>query len=77
MHHADRPDGSVAVAPPSADERSGLTVLLVEPPQLNLVGFMLGLLLQPAGPENRGERSPNGGVCLMFQFSTDASWESH
>lgn len=34
-----------------------LTVLLVEPPQLDLVGFVLGLLLQPAGPGTRGEES--------------------
>lgn len=32
-----------------------LTILLVEPPQLDLVGFMLGLLLQPAGSGNRGK----------------------
>lgn len=31
-----------------------LTVLLVESPQLDLVGFMLGFLLQPAGPRRRG-----------------------
>lgn len=35
---------------------SALTVLLVQPPQLDLVGFVLGLLLQPAGPANRRER---------------------
>lgn len=34
---------------------SVLTVLLIQPPQLDLVGFVLGLLLQPAGPENRRE----------------------
>lgn len=33
-----------------------LTILLVEPPQLDLVSFVLGLLLQPAGPGNRGEK---------------------
>lgn len=32
-----------------------LTILLVEPPQFDLVGFMLGLLLQPAGSGNRGK----------------------
>ncbi len=32
-----------------------LTILLVEPPQLDLVSFVLGLLLQPAGPGN-GEK---------------------
>lgn len=34
-----------------------LTILLVEPPQLDLVGFVLGLLLQPAGPGTRREES--------------------
>lgn len=34
-----------------------LTVLLVEPPQLDLVGLVLGLLLQPAGSGTRGEDS--------------------
>lgn len=34
-----------------------LTVLLVEPPQLDLVGFMLGLLLQPAGPETEENKT--------------------
>lgn len=34
-----------------------LTILLVEPPQLDLVGFMLSLLLQSAGPGNGGKQS--------------------
>lgn len=34
-----------------------LTILLVEPPQLDLVSFVLGLLLQSAGPGNGGKES--------------------
>lgn len=46
-----------------------LTVLLVESPQLDLVGFVLGLLLQPAGPVGGrgGGRGGRGGRVFHHQ----------
>lgn len=45
-----------------------LTVLLVESPQLDLVGFVLGLLLQPAGPG--GERGGGGRGGRVFHHQS-------
>lgn len=51
-----------------------LTILLVEPPQLDLISFVLGLLLQPAGPGKRKNKAPSfsglGNSVLVFPFST-------
>lgn len=46
-----------------------LTVLLVEPPQLDLVGFVLGLLLQPAGPGGGGGGGEREGGAENFNIS--------
>lgn len=68
-----------------------LTILLVEPPQLDLVGFVLGLLLQPTGPGNRGKQSAvilwNKNLCLSIPIlhmtllpcllvHTESSWRA-